>query len=402
MGQWRRAFTLAELMIVIAIIGVLLALMVPGFGEAWAVANHTRCTDNLHRLYQAISMRNADEMVNVRLTSLRATVWPAQLMPYLERGAEIMVCPNGGESMSEGGGGGGGTGGDTPPGGGGGDPGGSGGDPPIPDYPPRYAQLSDLAEVKNVAGSSTYFTPLEEGRWMLKLSDEQYSAATAQNLLNDSANADNIRTKFNCNYSPGGNPHSYWLCDEDHGADEDYKDLMIHVTEERDGSFTLDIVGGFTGHTNSIVSKPDGAQLISVPSHATGLRITLKPTDEELPPGGSGGDPGGTGGTGGQRPGEQDAIPNVVVATSYAMNANYPRMPRKGGKILLMDYCHYLAYVTDDWRGEKMDPDGDSIPTFARHWGRMNVLYADGSVKLEDARDVDPVVPTTEMLLWDP
>ena len=259
----------------------------------------------------------------------------------------------------------------------------------------------DLAEVKNVTPSGTYFTPLEAGPWMLKLSDEQYSAAKAQNLLNDTANADNIRNKFDCNYSPDGNSYSYWLCDEDHGGDADFKDMMIHVTEEGDGAFTLDIIGGYTGHTNSIVSKPDGAQLIAVPSHATGLRITLKATDEEVPPGGGDGS-GGPGGTGGQKPGEQDVIPNVVVATSYAMNTNYPKMARKGGKILLMDYSHYLAYVTDDWYGETMDPDADGIPVFARHWNRMNVLYADGSVRLEDASDVNPAIPTTEMLLWNP
>jgi len=400
MGPRRRAFTLAELMIVIAIIGILLALLVPSFGEAWALANQTRCTDNLHRLYQAVSMRNADEMVNVRLTSLRATAWPAQLMPYLERGAEVMVCPNGGESLSGSGGSGGGTGGGTDPDGG---SGGSGdGGPTSPGSPERYAKLTDLAEVKNITPSGTYFTALDGCPWMLKLSETQYNAAIAQNLLNDTANADNIRTKFDCNYSPDGNSNRYWLCDEDHGGDADFKDIRIHVTEEGDGSFTLDIDGGYTGHSNFIVSKPDGEVLVAVPSKVQGLHLNLRAVDAGVPPGGGGDGPGGAGGTGGQRPGEQDAIPNVIVATSYAMNERYPRMPRKSGKILLMDYSHYLAYVTDDWSGEDMDPDADGIPVFARHWSRMNVLYADGSVRLEDARDMDPAVPSIEVLLWAP
>jgi len=396
----RRAFTLAELMIVIAIIGVLLALLVPSFGEAWALANQTRCTDNLHRLYQAISMRNADEMVNVRLTSLRATAWPAQLMPYLERGAEVMVCPNGGESLSGSGGSGGGTGGGTDPDGGGGGAGDGG--PTSPGSPERYAKLTDLAEIKNITPSGTYFTALDECTWMLKLSETQYNAAIAQNLLNDGAYADNIRTKFDCNYSPDGNPNRYWLCDEDHGGDADFKDIRIHVTEEGDGSFTLDIDGGYTGHSNFIVSKPDGAVLVAVPSKVQGLHLNLRAVDAGVPPGGGGDGSGGPGGTGGQKPGEQDAIPNVIVSTSYAMNERYPRMPRKGGKILLMDYCHYLAYVTDDWHGETMDPDADGIPVFARHWSCMNVLYADGSVRLEAPLDVDPAVPTIETLLWAP
>jgi prepilin-type processing-associated H-X9-DG protein len=49
-----------------------------------------------------------------------------------------------------------------------------------------------------------------------------------------------------------------------------------------------------------------------------------------------------------------------------------------------------------------MDPKQTGIPIFARHGGRMNVLYADGSVVAEDPKDVDPSDPTHEAALWDP
>ena len=390
----RRAFTLVELMMVIAIIGILVALLQPGFTLVTAAANQMRCATNLHRLWQAVSMRSADETAQASKKPLRATVWPSQVLPYLESGAQFMICPQGGESLSEGGAGGssasdtfgdGAAGGQTSSGGG-------------SDWPASYAQLSDLADAKTVAGGNTYITALDEGRWCLKLSDEQYAAAVAANLLNNSASADNIRDKFDVVYHPGANRHAYWLCFEDHGGDEDYKDFMIHVTEQKDGSFSLEITAGYTGHTNSLISKPEGVELLKMPSNSSGMHLTLKPADDPNPVAGGGGANATL-----YAPNEaDDPVSNTVVSTSYAMNIYYPRMTGKGSKILLMDYTKYLAYVNDDWGDEKMDPGQTGVPIFARHGGRMNVLYADGSVVAEDPKDVNPVVPSVEAALWDP
>jgi prepilin-type processing-associated H-X9-DG protein len=128
------------------------------------------------------------------------------------------------------------------------------------------------------------------------------------------------------------------------------------------------------------------------------LHLTLKPADE---PGSAAGGGGGAGSLYAKNQ-DDDPIANTVVTTSYAMNVYYPRMTGKGSKILLMDYTKYLAYVSDDWGDEKMDPDQTGVPLFARHGGRMNVLYADGSVVAEDPADVNPVVPAHETALWDP
>ena len=124
--------------------------------------------------------------------------------------------------------------------------------------------ITEFVEFKIGTPSGTYFTALEEGRWMLKLSETQYNAAIAQNLLNDTANADNIRTKFNCNYSPDGNPNRYWLCMEDHGPDEDYKDVMTRVTDNRDGTVTLECISGFTYHNNTIMDKVTGREIFPI------------------------------------------------------------------------------------------------------------------------------------------
>ena len=50
------AFTLVELLIVVAMAGVLAALLMPAFGMALSIANRTACTNNLKQL--GIALRN--------------------------------------------------------------------------------------------------------------------------------------------------------------------------------------------------------------------------------------------------------------------------------------------------------------------------------------------------------
>jgi len=390
---WRRAFTLVELMIVMAIIGILVALLIPAIQSASASVGQARCAENLHRLWQAVSMRAADEAAHPNKRMLRATAWPAQVLPYLESGSQFMVCPAGGESMSEDGASAGGqstsfTDGAASSG----TPGGTGSGN---DWS-NYAQLSDLADVKTESGTTSWFVPLEEGRWCLKLSDPQYDAARSAGFL---PGGSNLRDKFDTAYQPGANRHSYWLCIEDHGGDDDFKDVMIHVTENKDGSFGLDVSAGQHGHRNSLVNKPEGVELMFVPSPCASFHLTVKSSDS----------PDAVGSGGGIEVAPQyssiqadDPVQGGVVSTSYAMNAYYPQMTRKAGKILLVDYIKYLAYVNDDWAGEKMDPEQTGAPLFARHGGRMNVLYSDGSVAAENPQDIDPVTPKNEWALWDP
>jgi len=393
----RRAFTLVELMMVIAIIGILVALLQPGFTLVTAAANQMRCATNLHRLWQAVSMRTADETAQASKRSLRATIWPSQVLPYLESGAQFMICPQGGESLSPDGASATDPGGFTDGAGGGTVSGGGGNE----DWPSSYANLSDLAQVKVVqpgTNGATFYVDFEASLWCIKLSDEQYSQARAAGLLGDGAGADFIRSKFDTVYQPGSNRHAYWYCIEDHGGDDDFKDVMVHVTENKDGSFALLITSGQHGNTNTVVSKPDEKQLALVTSPCPGLNITLKPADD---PGNAAGNS-WTEGSLYARNMEDDVQTGGVVSTSYAMNVYFPTMINKAGKIMLMDYVKYLAYVHDDWRGDKMDPDATGTPLFARHGGCVNVLYGDGAVVAEDPSSIDPAVPSHETALWDP
>ena len=88
----RAAFTMIELMMVIAIIGVLVALMMPTVAQAWKLAAMTKCQVNLNRMWTAQNLRRADKDQQL-FTSGGA--WPAMLAPYLELNADVFKCPLG-------------------------------------------------------------------------------------------------------------------------------------------------------------------------------------------------------------------------------------------------------------------------------------------------------------------
>jgi prepilin-type N-terminal cleavage/methylation domain-containing protein/prepilin-type processing-associated H-X9-DG protein len=90
----RAAFTLVELMVVIAIIGVLLALLAPSVSSAWELALMTKCQINLSSIWKAQNLRRADKDLTIFTVG---GVWPAMLAPYLEHSAEVFRCPKGPE-----------------------------------------------------------------------------------------------------------------------------------------------------------------------------------------------------------------------------------------------------------------------------------------------------------------
>jgi prepilin-type N-terminal cleavage/methylation domain-containing protein len=88
----KAAFTLIELMLVIAIVGVLVALMMPSVAQAWKVAAMTKCQVNLFRFWTAQNLRRADKDQQLFTTG---GAWPAMLAPYLELSADVFRCPMG-------------------------------------------------------------------------------------------------------------------------------------------------------------------------------------------------------------------------------------------------------------------------------------------------------------------
>lgn len=94
-GSRRRAFTLVELLVVLAVIGLLAALLMPAVQQARAAARHNSCLNNLKQI--GVALHNYYDANQVFPPGWMAAqvpgadynnyfAWSALLLPYLEQG----------------------------------------------------------------------------------------------------------------------------------------------------------------------------------------------------------------------------------------------------------------------------------------------------------------------------
>jgi prepilin-type N-terminal cleavage/methylation domain-containing protein/prepilin-type processing-associated H-X9-DG protein len=395
----RSAFTLPELLIVIAIIAILAALIGMSVANAFKASTATRCVANLHYLSQALSLRRSDSL-NSRRPEMKVTHWPVQLLPYVDFKNDVLLCPaqggtenvisqEGGQYVEDW------------------DLGGLadwGTDPEtiVEDVPHEPGDVAELAEVMVVAGHGTYYIPFEAGPYCLKLSNSQYQEARSRGYLGNADIANNIRSKYDCNYKQDGTANQYWLCFEDYGGDWDFKDVMVQVTDNEDGTFNLAIYSGHTGHTNSIVSRGDHQHLVSVPANTNNAQLSVgeireNPDDETIVGGYESSENPYRMGT--EQNNEQEG---GAFVTSYGMNAQQMYLTDQSGRVAILDYSKYLARASDAWGDKAVDPNRDGVPIFARHGHRINVLFTDGAVRTVHPDEINPISPTNQILYWDP
>lgn len=91
----KKAFSLIELLVVLAIIGSLSAILLPAIGKARGNARRTQCANNLRQIGMAVSMFTDDHNFKLPLTLDGGTslYWFQSIAPYLDD-SDVLQCPD--------------------------------------------------------------------------------------------------------------------------------------------------------------------------------------------------------------------------------------------------------------------------------------------------------------------
>jgi len=376
----QRGFTLTELLVVLAVLGILVALIVASVGDLVQWGHEVICASRLHSIAVAYQNRAADtprEVVRQPISYQYAPAgsssdghtnapWAVALLGYVDRQTLTYVCPEGSRSAVY-----------TV----------SGSGPP--------AEVADDVVVSEYAFLNTATTPYDPALTPGPVS-QGTDADHNQNPGGDYPKWGCVPMDPNC-YRVGirpyvnGQPAEFtqdlpagydWTTAEVFELtyealwDYDWNDIVLRITRNADGSVLVECVGF---ESNGYYNVLDGVAtpLAALPEFLNTCWTCQPPPTQRsavLLPRGHGGEPDDG----------QDTDETFEIETSYGINAVAHKLDT-AQKVLMVEYHKDLADVvgpaaTDDW-SEQVAP---------RHRGKCHVLFVDGSVQLVDPADIDP------------
>jgi prepilin-type N-terminal cleavage/methylation domain-containing protein/prepilin-type processing-associated H-X9-DG protein len=89
----RPAFTLVELLVVLAIVGILTGLMLPALAQAKSQARRAGCINNLRQIGLATLLYVDQEQAYPPAWSGPEQRWMDLLKPFLEKSSRVYLCP---------------------------------------------------------------------------------------------------------------------------------------------------------------------------------------------------------------------------------------------------------------------------------------------------------------------
>ena len=380
-----RAFTLLELLMVVAIIGVLAALLGAALGWGWEVAIDVQCKRNLSQLHQAFHMG-------------RDVAFPSPLywVGFIESVgcAEVLICPKGDTSRP--------------------DPAAPKPRNPYPDVFDDDTPLPPLPADDLVSGqdvepirppTSVVFGALESSTMIREFSERKNYVLPSGVKTNISGPGfyDSFAKMTGGSVSGGTRVNCYFLHFDPVGS--------IPSTASGRMNFNGEILGVICRDeeldtTDSILGNPgtryptgqksrgfeSGAEIVSISSDRRTLaiqrfqssfpgeqvRVIVRAKAEDDSKAGVSGSSSGAAGPGGSWAWDDDAGYDVGGPTSYAMNTRALPSDAWPGQVLLVEYRRTIVdLILDGWSAQ----EALRVSLAPRHNGRVNTLFVDGHVE---------------------
>jgi prepilin-type N-terminal cleavage/methylation domain-containing protein/prepilin-type processing-associated H-X9-DG protein len=340
----RSGFTLVELMVVVALVGLLVAIILPYFAGAFGVARATICAGHLEKIGQAYATRMAGVAVvpGAKVYGLAATGWQGALRTFMSDDASAFVCPE---------------------------------DPdPAPDPAAGVKGIYIL-----IQGIGKIY--LDQGglnEWMWKMSGTQYQQYLA---VAGEGKTCTYKSVYK-GYVEDSDPYTWYFTFEDcmfsGGGDQDYYDVVpkVHYT---DTTIDFTVMIRASACSFSLVQEE--------PTYKVLMPDMAKGTTASIPFFG-----------GKSSYGMNSVSASIPLWCNKLLALDYDRTVAAGS--VYDDNSNDRTDQLQNWDGYPDNPGGP--PKFARHSRRCNVLFADGTVRLMGVGAVNPNSSDVRAQFWDP